>query len=81
VQATEITRPVSESPGDIEEVAVRGGRLQLLVPSACSNVRAAVSNLVELSAGSHLLTASHEAVLQRMHTDILSRSIGIHNAG
>jgi hypothetical protein len=78
VQATEITRPVSESPGDIEEVVVRGGRLQLLVPSACSNVRAAVSNLVELSTGRNLITSSHEAVLQRMHADILSRSMRIH---
>jgi hypothetical protein len=78
LQASEYTRPVSESRGDIEEVAVRGGRLQLLVPSACSNVRAAVSNLVQLAAAGDLLITPHEDVLQRMHADILTRGIDVH---
>lgn len=78
LQASGFTRQSNGSPGDIEEVAVRGGRLQLLVPRACSNVLAAVSNLLELSAAADLSVVPHEAVLQRLHADMLAKGIGVH---
>lgn len=54
----------------MEEVPVRGGRLQLLLPSACSNVLPAVSNLLH-----HTTAAPHQAVLQRLHADLLAKTM------
>jgi hypothetical protein len=74
VQASQSIHSANGSPGNMDEVAVRGGRLQLLVPSVCSNVGAAVSNLMELSAAGDLHTV-HTAVLQRLHADLLSKGV------
>lgn len=77
MQADDATKQSAGSPGNIEEVPVRGGRLQLLVPTACSNVVGAVANLLELSRAGDLSVPAHEAILLRLHADLVDKGIGV----
>ena len=77
LQASDFTKRSAGSPGNIEEVPVRGGRLQLLVPPACSNVAGAVARLLDLASAGHLPVPAHEATLLRLQADLFDKGIGV----